>query len=126
MAHSGGAEWVVIFDDAFVSEFRRLDEAVQDAILAYARALAVEGSRLGRPFADTQRGSRHANMKELRPTVNRIEWRVAYAFDPERKAILLAAAAKGGRSDRLVYRHLINVADRRFAAYLRASADRRR
>lgn len=52
---------------------------------------------LGRPLADTLRGSRHANMKELRPTVNKVEWRVAFAFDPIRRGILLAAAAKGGK-----------------------------
>jgi hypothetical protein len=43
-------------------------------------------------------------MKELRPTVNKLEWRVAYAFDPERRAILLVAAAKGGTNDKRFYR----------------------
>ncbi len=113
--------WTILFDDAFVAEFGQLDEAVRDAILTYANLLAKIGPQLGRPYADTLHGSRHKNMKELRPTVNRIEWRVAFAFDPARQAILLAASAKGGRKDRLVYRRLIALADARFDAYLDAA-----
>ena len=50
--------------------------------------------------------------------MNKVEWRVAFAFDPVRRAILLAAAAKGGRMDRLVYGRLIDLADERFDADL--------
>ncbi|GJE71447.1 type II toxin-antitoxin system RelE/ParE family toxin [Methylorubrum podarium] len=110
--------WEVLFDDAFAEEFRRLDEPVRDAILTYAAVLKQVGPQLGRPYADTLNGSRHRNMKELRPTVNKVEWRVAFAFDPVRRAILLAAAVKGGRKDRLVYGRLIDLADERFDAYL--------
>ncbi|GJE59828.1 type II toxin-antitoxin system RelE/ParE family toxin [Methylobacterium trifolii] len=113
--------WSVIFHDAFVPEFKALDDGVRTAILTYARALALEGPQLGRPYADTLHGSRHANMKELRPTVNRVEWRVAFAFDPERRAILLAAAAKGGKKDRIVYKRLIDLADARFSHHLARS-----
>ncbi len=59
-------------------------------------------------------------MKELRPTVNKVEWRVAYAFDPKRKAILLAAAAKGG--DKRAYDRLIAKADKRFADHVQRLA----
>jgi hypothetical protein len=72
--------WDVQFDEAFAVEFRNLAEDVQDAILTYAKALATEGPQLGRPDADTLKGSKHKNMKELRPTVNKVEWRVAFAF----------------------------------------------
>jgi hypothetical protein len=80
--------------------------------------LKRDGPLLGRPWADTLKCSRHANMKELRPTVNKLEWRVAYAFDPERRAILLVAAAKGGTNDKRFYRQLIRTADGRFEAHL--------
>jgi len=57
-------------------------------------------------------------MKELRPTVNKVEWRVAFAFDLRRRAILLAAAAaKGGKKDSVVYKRLIAKADGRFKAH---------
>ena len=91
----------VLFHDDFAPEFRALEERVQDAFRAYAKLLTIEGPHLGRPYADTLKGSAHANMKELRPTVDKVEWRVAFAFDVERQAILLAAVAKGPQEPRL-------------------------
>lgn len=105
----------VEFDDAFRPEFRAFAEPVRIAIAAYAKRLEAEGPALARPWADTVSGSRHRNMKELRPTVNKIEWRVAYAFDLERKAIVLCAAAKGGKKTAMD--RLISTADARFAAH---------
>jgi hypothetical protein len=51
---------------------------------------------LGRPRVDTLKGSCHANKKELRFSAANGEWRVAFAFDPRRRAIL----ACGGRQIR--------------------------
>ncbi len=110
--------WTVEVDDEFAAELRALDQPVRTAILTYARVLQEEGPELGRPWADTLSGSEFKNMKELRPTVNKVEWRVAFAFDPERKAILLAALAKGGKNERRLYQQLIKTADRRFAAHI--------
>jgi len=45
---------------------------------------------------DTLKGSRYANMKELRFSAADGEWRVAFAFDPRRAAILLVAGDKSG------------------------------
>jgi hypothetical protein len=56
----------VSFHDEFDSEFGALSEAVQDEMLAHARLLEQFGPLLGRPRVDTLKGSRHANMKELR------------------------------------------------------------
>ena len=60
---------------------------------------------MGRPRVDTLNGSRHANMKELRFTAGGGVWRVAFAFDPEGKAILLVAGDKSGIGERRFYRH---------------------
>jgi hypothetical protein len=76
------------------------------------------GPRLGRPRVDTLNGSRHANMKELRFSAAGGEWRVAFAFDPKRKAILLVAGDKSGGSEKRFYRELIRKADERFYAHL--------
>jgi len=46
------------------------------------------------------------------------EWRVAFAFDPRRKAILLVAGDKSGESEKRFYRELIRKADERFDAHL--------
>src|SRR6266851_8300425 len=66
---------------------------------------------LGRPRVDTLKGSRHANMKELRFDADDGVWRVAFAFDPKRKAILLVAGDKSGGSEKRFYRQLIAKAD---------------
>jgi hypothetical protein len=57
-------------------------------------------------------------MKELRFDADGGIWRVAFAFDPERKAIMLVAGDKGGVAKRRFYRDLLLVADRRFDQHL--------
>ena len=109
--------FTILFDDAFAIEFAALADDVQDQIRAYAGVLAEFGHKLGRPFADTLKGSKFPNMKELRITANKVEWRVAFAFDRQRRAILLAATPKGGKKDQLIYERLIKNADARFAAH---------
>ncbi len=110
--------WDVEFHDAFEAEFLALEAAVQEALLAAARLLADYGPLLGRPYADTLKGSRYANMKELRFEALDGEWRTAFAFDPRRKAILLVAGDKSGGSQKRFYDRLIAKADFRFSGHL--------
>ena len=95
-----------------------MHEDVSVEILALSRLLQEFGPQLGRPRVDTLKGSRHANMKELRVSAADGEWRVAFAFDPKRKAILLVAGDKSGVSEKRFYRRLIAKADERFYAHL--------
>ena len=74
-----------------------------------------------RLHADTLKGSRFANMKELRFDADDGVWRLAYAFDHERKAILLVAGDKSGTSSARFYKALITKADTRFAGHLDAT-----
>ena len=110
--------WAVEFHDDFVPEFRSLHQQVQDEIYAIAHLLEHSGPQLGRPRVDTLNGSRHANMKEMRFSAADGLWRLAFAFDPERKAILLIAGDKSGSSARRFYRALIRKADERFDRHL--------
>ena len=110
--------WVVQIGDEFEPEFDALDENVQTEILALSRLLQRFGPQLGRPRDGTLTGSRHANMKELRFSAADGEWRVAFAFDPKRKAILLVAGDKSGIRKNRFYRELIRKADDRFDAHL--------
>ncbi len=110
--------WPVEIGGEFEPEFDELHEDVQTEILALARVLQQFGPQLGRPRVDTLHGSRHANMKELRFAAAGGEWRVAFAFDTKRKAILLAAGDKSGVSERKFNRELIRKADDRFDAHL--------
>jgi hypothetical protein len=110
--------WSVEFHDEFEAEFDALPEAVRIDILAHAKLLEAFGPELGRPRCDTLKGSRHANMKELRFRADDGAWRVAFAFDSKRTAILLTAGDKSGGSEQRFYKTLIARADARFDTYL--------
>jgi len=88
-------------------------------LLARLVALEASGPALGRPHVDTLEGSSFSNMKELRFRVDGL-WRFAFAFDPNRRAIVLVGGNKVG--DRRFYRELITVADKRFAAHIEGLA----
>jgi hypothetical protein len=107
-------EWTVAFHEEFDPEFERFSVSVQQMILARAELLRKFGPQLGRPHVDTLKGSRHTKMKELRFSAGDGVWRVAFAFDLKRRAILLVAGDKSGMSQDKFYRNLIGTADRRF------------
>lgn len=110
--------WVVEFHEDFSVEFDALPQAVQTELTAKATLLEEYGSMLRRPHADTLNGSDFPNMKELRFDAAGGVWRVAFAFDTERCAILLVAGDKSGVSQKRFYKQLIKKADARFAAHL--------
>ena len=110
--------WTVSFYEDFDAEFLKFPEDVQDELLAMAKLLEQFGPALKRPRADTLSGSKHANMKELRFSAADGEWRVAFAFDPKREAILLVGGDKSGVSQKQFYRNLIRKADERFDKHL--------
>lgn len=113
-------EWTVLFHGEFEPEFWALPRTVQRELLACIDILIENGPTLGRPLVDSLKGSKHANMKELRFDADNGVWRVAFAFDPARAAILLVAGDKGGVSQKRFYRNLIGRADKRFDSHLAA------
>jgi hypothetical protein len=112
--------WAVEFDTNFSAEFDQLPLAVRRAMYARMILLAEFGPELGRPSVDTLKGSRYANMKELRFDAADGVWRIAFAFDPDRKAILLVGGDKSGIGESAFYKRLIATADHRYAAHLEA------
>ena len=91
---------------------------MRDELLALSLLVKRFCPQLGRPRVDTLRDSRYVNMKELRFDAAGGVWRVAFAFDPKRKAILLVAGDKSGGSETRFYKMLIAKADERYAAHL--------
>ena len=87
--------WEVEYTDQFEAWFDRLDEREQDSVVVAVEILQEAGPGLGRPLVDTIKGSRHPNMKELRP--RRGNLRILFAFDPRRTAILLLGGDKTHR-----------------------------
>ncbi len=110
--------WTVIFHEAFEHEFDKLDTKIQDELLSHTSLLEKFGPQLGRPWADTLKNSKYSNMKELRFKAKKGVWRVAFAYDPKRRAILLIAGNKSGVSESRFYKELIRKADERFSSYL--------
>ena len=69
---------------------------------------------------DTLKASKHLNMKELRFDAAYGVWRVAFAFDPQRKAVLLLGGDKSGGGEKRFYKELIAGADLRLDQHLEA------
>ncbi|WP_407676931.1 type II toxin-antitoxin system RelE/ParE family toxin [Phytohabitans aurantiacus] len=94
------------------------DPASADLIEDAVDRLASDGPALGRPLVDRIRGSRHHNMKELRPgSTGFSEVRILFAFDPVRRAVLLVAGDKSGNWRRW-YDTAIPLADDRYDVHL--------
>ncbi|MGD0631005.1 MAG: type II toxin-antitoxin system RelE/ParE family toxin [Terracidiphilus sp.] len=112
-------KWEAAFHPDYAPEVLEVSDAVRREIYSLFGLLRRLGPQLGRPQADTLKGSKHANMKELRFCADNGVWRVAFAFDSKRRAILLVGGDKAGVSKDKFYRHLIEVADRRFDQHQR-------
>ena len=110
--------WNIDFHPDFYSEFVDFPQDVRLELLAKVALLEVFGPTLKRPHVDTLNSSTHANLKEIRFNAADGVWRVAFAFDPIRCAILLVAGDKSGSSEKRFYRQLIEIADRRFNDHL--------
>ena len=109
--------WPVAFHEAFVPEFGKLPEAVKEALAAHVRLLAEFGPVLGRPTVDTLKGSRISNLKELSFAADNGVWRVAFAFDRTRIAVLLVMGDKRGKDEGRFYRSLVAAAEARWKTW---------
>lgn len=107
--------WEVEYTDEFEEWWSRLEELDQEKLVAAVDKLQEFGPALPRPLADTLEGSRHPNMKELRPLGSNI--RILFAFDPRRAAILLIGGDKTDRWQEW-YEEMIPVPDRLYEAHL--------
>ena len=108
--------WDVEYTDEFEAWWDALTDAEQVSIAAVVGLLEDEGPQLGYPYSSGIASSRHAHMRELRVQHQGRPYRVLYAFDPRRVAILLLGGDKSG-NDRC-YEEFVPVADRLYDAHL--------
>lgn len=108
--------WTVEMTAAFEEWFRSLDDAQQDSLAVNIGLLSEVGPALGRPHADSVKGSRHSNIKELRTQHEGRPLRTFFAFDPRRVAILLIGGDKTG--DKRFYDRMIRLADKLYSQHL--------
>lgn len=115
--------WSVVLIDEVEEWFLELvkeDAEEATAVTAAIDLLAEQGPALSRPLADSIKGSRIHNMKELRPSGTSI--RILFVFDPERQAVLLVAGDKA-RNWQGWYKENIPVAEGRYDGWLAGGYD---
>lgn len=88
--------WDVEYTDQFGAWWAVLDEDEQESVDAYVRLLEARGPHLPFPYSSGIQSSRHRGMRELRIQHQGRPYRVLYAFDPRRAAILLIGGEKTG------------------------------
>ena len=101
--------WGVEYTDEFAEWWTTLTEGEQEDVASYVQRLEARGPNLPFPHSSGINGSRHDHMRELRVQSHGNPFRVFYAFDPRRSAILLIGGDKTG-NDRF-YEEMIPVAD---------------
>lgn len=109
--------WQVEYTDAFETWWQMLSDDEQDAVAATVTLLEERGPSLPFPFSSGVSGSKHGHMRELRVQYAGEPYRILYAFDPRRYAILLIGGNKAG--DNRWYERFVPVADRLYAAHLK-------
>lgn len=113
--------WDVEYTDEFEQWWQTLAKDQQEDLAMSVQLLRNLGPSLPRPHADTVKGSRHSNMKELRTQSQGHPLRTFFAFDPRRSAILLIGGDK--TSDDRFYDKMIPLADRLYDEYLKELKD---
>jgi len=108
--------WEVEFTDEFASWWESLDESEQDSVDQGVGLLEARGPSLPFPYSSDINGSKHGNMRELRVQHRGEPYRVFYAFDPRRSAILLIGGNKTG--DDQFYERMVPIADRIYDEHL--------
>ncbi|GHV85718.1 toxin RelE [Spirochaetia bacterium] len=112
--------WEIITSKQYDAWF--LEQTDEDKAVIRSKVYLLEeyGPHLGRPYADTLKGSKKlANLKELRAKTDANVFRVAYIFDSERKGLLLIGGDKKGKNQKKFYRNLISQAEQIYITYLK-------
>lgn len=113
-------EWNILVTQEYESWFLDLTAAEQVDVLAIVEVLEIKGPHLNRPYADTLHGtSKVNNLKELRIQHAGAPYRVLYAFDPKRRAILLCGGRKDGKRAKQFYTKMIRIAEKEFNQHLK-------
>jgi len=108
--------WDIEVTDQFVAWWDSLSIEEQEDVAVAVVQLEESGPTLPFPFSSGVEGSRHSHMRELRIQHAGRPYRVLYAFDPRRVAVLLIGGEKTG--DDRWYQRIVPVADRLYDEHL--------
>jgi hypothetical protein len=109
--------WKVEYTNEFEQWWDGLSEAEQESVAAVVENLMIDGPVLAFPHSSAIKGSRHSHMRELRIQHRGRRYRVFYAFDRRRIAILLIGGVKWG--DERWYESIVPLADSLYDEHLR-------
>jgi hypothetical protein len=115
-AYNGQVRWIIEIHPIVRQWLDSLRRSEYEKVFTALEALEEQGPNLGRPFADQVKNSRFKNMKELRPRGKNL--RLLFAFDQNRKAIILVAGDKNNNWIKW-YEQNIPIADQRFSEHLK-------
>ena len=110
--------WEVEYTDEFEEWWNVCSETEQISIAANVELLETKGPQLPFPYSSGIEQSKHSHMRELRIQHAGHPYRVLYAFDPRRVAILLLGGCKAG--DDRWYDTQVPIADRLYDDHLNA------
>jgi len=108
--------WDVEYTGVFDGWWGGLDESEQIDVDAVIGLLEIKGPNLGFPYSSGVEASRHSHMRELRIQHKGKPYRILYAFDPRRAAILLLGGDKTGNNR--WYKKNIPIADKLYDEHL--------
>ena len=112
-------KWEVLISEEYEKWFNGLPQKHKVAIAIDLQVLKDVGPLLGRPHADQIKGSKFNNLKELRTKVSGRIYRSLFAFDPERKAVILCGGEKKVKNQEKFYQKLIVQAEAIFDKHLK-------
>ena len=116
LCHIPYVEWEVLFGDEFEGWWNGLSEEEQEDVNASVMLLQQHGPLLRFPFSSSVESSKYAHMRELRIQHKGRPYRVLYAFDPLRSAVLLIGGDKTG-NDRWYEIH-VPIADKLYTQHI--------
>ena len=102
--------WGVYSTEEYLTWFLNLSKYDKEEINYKVHLLEEFGPNLGRPHADSLKGTKVKNLKELRIMTKEHLFRIAYYFDTKRNGILLTGGDKKGKDEKLFYKDLIKEA----------------
>lgn len=113
--------WEVEYTDEFGAWWAGLQPSEQESVAAVVGLLEVLGPNLTFPYSSGILGSQNNRLRELRIQHGGSPYRVLYAFDPTRTALLLIGGIKSGGNR--WYTRMIPFANRFYEEHLESLSD---
>ncbi len=108
--------YALVYLEEFATWLGAQEKSLQLRTLAFLELLKERGPLLGRPYADTLKGSKLTNLKELRVQHKSEPIRILFAFDPKQQAVVILAGSK--EADKRWYDTHIPIAEKLFDEHL--------